>query len=207
MTYINSFANPRLGDWYVDAPLNGLGGDRIDTDSTPRNVAEVTGVTLHAMGLIRTRPQCPRVRAHYCVLRDGTIVQNYNENVYVVASNRLNRSTIAVEFSGNFRSEYGSWWRPEQYGRHRLNPEQVLAGRWLLMYLRETLPSIRAVYAHTQAHGRKNCCGPDIWYHVGQWAIDVRHWADETHQTWSHPQGPHKQGRPIPSRWKTWNQI
>lgn len=211
MAYNDHFADrtPDLGDfeYFVEMPLDGVGGDRINAHKTPRDLADVTGVTLHQMSFTADRDRCPRITAHYCVLRDGTMVQNYEDDVYVNASNRLNGSTIAVEFSGNFRSERGRWYRPEDLGRHHLTENQALAGRWLLKYLQERLPAIRTVYAHIQAHGRKNCCGPDIWYHVGQWAIDVLGWTDETDRTWPHPANDEKDGRPVPQAWKTWDRI
>ena len=207
MSYNDHFAG-RVGTGITITRQAGLGGDRIDASKTPRNLSDITGITIHQMAFeAADAARCRRVRAHYCVLQDGSVIKNYEHNVYVKASNALSGGTIAIEFSGNFRSERGRWWAPSTHGRTRLTEQQVLAGRWLLRHLKRRLPNIRTVYAHKQANGPKPCCGPDVWYHIGQWAISILHWPDETHKTWDHYRLRSKDGVTVPQAWKTWDQI
>jgi hypothetical protein len=87
------------------------------------------------------------------------------------ASNGFNSRSVAVEFVGNFPNERDRWWRPGRFGRHKLTPAQARGGRTLVTYLRRTL-RITHIFAHRQSNRRhSNCCGPQVWYNVGQWAV------------------------------------
>ncbi len=50
--------------------------------------------------------------------------------------------------------------------------EQMEAGRRLVTAITEKVPSIRHILAHRQSSGlRGNDPGPEIWYNVGEWAV------------------------------------
>ncbi|MFN7999717.1 MAG: hypothetical protein U0X75_01730 [Acidobacteriota bacterium] len=58
------------------------------------------------------------------------------------------------------------------------------------------------VLAHRQSSGqRENDPGPDIWYHVGQWAIDNLGLKD------GGPGFKVGTGNPIPDLWRKWGQA
>lgn len=181
------------------------GGGRINASKTPRPTSQITGLVLHQTGIPSARAgndpwRFRGVRSHFVITPDGTVSQNHAATVYLNASHRLNRFTLAVEFVGNFRSERGRWWNGDEAGRDHLTEAQIMAGRWLVIYCRD-FHSIQNVLCHRQSKRGKNCCGPDVWYHVGQWAVDVLGMGDG---------GPNyhvKGGAAIPSDWRTWNQA
>lgn len=206
MVYIDHFSEPDIEDNFIwlQTDSSKTSGGRINWQKTPRAETGIDGLVLHATGnpsqnTFGNDPWKYRgVRAHWVILPDGTVVQNHDANVYVNASHRLNRRSVAVEFVGNFRSERNRWWKGDKYGRDHLTRDQVLAGRWLVIYCREFL-NISNVYTHRQSAKGKNCAGPDIWYHVGQWAVDWLGMGDGGDDY--HVQG----GAPIPEKWRTWD--
>jgi N-acetyl-anhydromuramyl-L-alanine amidase AmpD len=114
------------------------------------------------------------VHAHFVVLPDGTIVQLHPIETYLVASSAFNDDAISVEIVGNFPDERGVYWEPQANGRSVLSPQQISGACDLVRYLRNTYV-ISFVFAHRQGeleNLRGNCPGPDIWYNVGQWAVD-----------------------------------
>lgn len=116
------------------------------------------------------------------------------------ASNGFNRGSVAVEFAGNFPNVRGKCWAADRFGCHRLTDEQVRAGRYLVDHLVRT-NGLTHVLAHRQSSGtRENDPGPDIWYHVGEWALKTRGLRDG---------GPGFRvgtGKPIPDQWRIWGQ-
>jgi hypothetical protein len=154
-----------------------------DPDSYPR--LDVTGVVLHQTAGNQsktTRYFAKNVNAHFVVTGDGSISQQHSLDTYLNASGdnasdgvarhtRRNASTIAVEFTGNFPNTKGEW-PSNGVTKTRPTGAQFEAGRCLMAYLRSTVPSLRYVYGHIQSSTKTNDPGPDIWYEVGQWAID-----------------------------------
>ncbi|UUZ68999.1 N-acetylmuramoyl-L-alanine amidase [Polaromonas sp. P2-4] len=139
-----------------------------------------------------------RIKAHFAILPEGQILQLHPVSALIWASHGFNSKSVAVEFAGNFPNVRGRWWKGETYGRDRVTPAQLEAGRCLVRHLVRTM-GLRVVLAHRQSSNmRENDPGPDIWYHVGQWAVDTLRLSDG---------GPGLKigtGNPIPDAWRTW---
>ena len=167
-----------------------------------RDPASVYALVLHQMGCCWRRKDPMRsylrTNAHFAILPEGQILQLHPVRELLESSNGLNTGSVAVEFAGNFPSDRGKWWRGATYGRNQVTPAQLDAGRCLVRHLQRTM-ALRAVLAHRQSSGtRGNDPGPDIWYHVGQWAID--------HLGMSDGGAGFKvgSGAPIPDSWRSW---
>ena len=151
------------------------------------------------------RPKDPLKRflslgAHFAILPDGRILQLHPVSALVWASNGFNNRSVAVEFAGNFPNTRGRWWKGETYGANRPTAEQFASGRALIRHLIRTI-GLTHVVAHRQSSGtRENDPGPDIWYQVGQWAVDNLGLKD------GGPGFKVGTGNPIPAEWRTWGQ-
>src|SRR5688572_9093059 len=114
------------------------------------------------------------VVAHYVVMPNGQVLLLHPVESYLAASSAFNERGIAIEFVGNFPDDRGNYWSGDTFGRHKLSKEQIDAGRDLLRHLVDT-HGISFAFAHRQGEKpnlRANCPGPDIWFHIGQWAVD-----------------------------------
>lgn len=188
------------------------GASRIQdrTGSTPRekrkavrNMSKVYALVLHQMAFSRgsNNTRYDSVTAHFAILPDGQILQLHPLSALLWSSNGFNTGSVAVEFAGNFPNTKGKCWRPETYGCHRLTAEQIAAGRHLVDHLIREM-GLTHILAHRQSSGtRENDPGPDIWYHVGQWAIENRRLKDggAGFKVGS--------GNPIPDAWRTWGRA
>ena len=84
------------------------------------------------------------------------------------------------------------------YKRHRVTPAQIQAGRYLVDYLIREM-KLTHILAHRQSSAsRENDPGPDIWYGVGQWAVEKRGLKD------GGPGFKVGDGNPIPDAWRNW---
>jgi hypothetical protein len=138
------------------------------------------------------------VGAHFAITNDGRILQLHPVSALVWASNGFNNRSVAVEFAGNFPSTKGRWWKAETYGMNRLTAAQVTAGRQLIQHLVQTI-GLTHVLAHRQSSGtRENDPGPDVWFDVGQWAVNNLGLKD------GGPGFKIGTGTPIPDEWRTW---
>ena len=166
---------------------------------------------------------------HFAILPDGRILQLHPLQALTYASNGFNTGGVAVEFAGNFPTENGKWWidrdeiaeirkklkkrklpeaqieaRIQAYikaNQNQVTPAQIEAGRYLVRYLIRTM-GLRVIVAHRQSSGtRDNDPGPDIWYYLGQWAIDTLGLSD------GGPGFKTGTGKPIPNLWRTWDQA
>lgn len=172
-----------------------------------RGMGQVDGLVLHQMGFSRGNDPSKYygVTAHFIILPNGQIVQLHGENEGLNASHGFNSYTVAVEFAGNFPNTKGNWYKPEKFGQNYLTEEQISAGRYLIDYLRKRLPQmgspgLRHVFAHRQSDDqRQNCPGPDVWYQVGQWALDNRGLTDTVTGAPNFTVGD---GTPIPAAWR-----
>lgn len=154
----------------------------ISRGNPSRRLSEIDAVVLHQMAFNKTNDTNDYLKTvcHYIVLQDGTIGQLWNHEVVLNASNGFNNRSIAIEFTGNFPNDRGKWWYNNNWSRrqralqqHRPTQPQIQAGRFLLQHLIRTVPSIQFVLAHCQSNrGKPNDPGPDIWYHVAEWAIN-----------------------------------
>jgi N-acetylmuramoyl-L-alanine amidase/Putative peptidoglycan binding domain len=169
-----------------------------DYQSRPRGPSAVTGITLHQMAFSRGDDvaKYDKVTAHYIITPGGLIAQIHPITASLWSSNALNRFTVAVEFAGNLRNTKGRW--GGVHSPNLLTPQQVTAGRFLLKHVRDT-HGIEKVYAHVQGRGagRANCCGPEIWKNVAEWAfasggLGFNSTVNETYGA----------GWPIPQKWR-----
>jgi hypothetical protein len=139
-----------------------------------------------------------RIKAHFAILPEGQILQLHPVSALIWASHGFNSRSVAVEFAGNFPNTRGRWWKGETYGRNRVTPAQLEAGRCLVRHLIRTM-GLRVVLAHRQSSDmRENDPGPDVWYHVGQWAVDNLGLSD------GGPGFKVGSGKSIPDEWRTW---
>jgi hypothetical protein len=142
-----------------------------------------------------------RTNSHFVILPDGKILQLHPISAYLWASHGFNKGSIAVEFAGNFPSTRGKWWKGDKFGQNQVTPEQIEAGRYLVRHLIRTM-GLTHILAHRQSSAmRENDPGPDIWYHVGQWAIDNHGLKD------GGPGFKVGDGNPIPDLWRTWGKA
>jgi hypothetical protein len=167
-----------------------------------RDMAQVKALVLHQMACCRQRKDplnsYLRINSHYAILADGRILQLHPESAMLWASNGFNHGGVAVEFAGNFPNTKGKWWQGDKYGRDHVSPAQLDAGRRLVRHLIAKI-GLRVVVAHRQSSAsRENDPGPDIWYHVGQWAVDTLGMGD------GGPGFKVDDGHSIPDLWRTW---
>lgn len=153
---------------------------------------------------------------HFAILPDGRILQLHPVEALTWASNDFNSNSVAVEFAGNFPDTRGKWWldretlqkltqaQAQAYinaNQNQLTQQQIEAGRYLVQHLIDTM-GLKKIVAHRQSSNqRDNDPGPDVWYHVGQWAIDNHGLSDG---------GPGYKvgtGYPIPDLWRNWGKI
>lgn len=168
-----------------------------------RDEADVDALVLHQMGFDRGNSPLSylNTNAHFIILRGGQIAQLHRPIDYLYASSALNARSVAVEFAGNMPSARGHYYKPEKFGRHRVTMEQVSAGRFLCTHLKGTL-GISYVFAHRQGtDGHTNCCGPDVWFNVGQYIVAAGELSDGGH---GFAMGP---GLPIPHSWRAYNYM
>lgn len=165
-----------------------------------RSPGSVRALVLHQMAFSRgSNPdRYNNVKSHFAILPDGKVLQLHPVAALLWASNGFNRKSVAVEFAGNFPSVKGRCWAADRFGCHRLTDEQIRAGRYLIDHLMRTI-GLTHVLAHRQSSGtRENDPGPDIWYHVGEWAVRTRGMRD------GGPGFKIHSGNPIPDVWRTW---
>lgn len=166
----------------------------------PRPLSSVYALVLHQMAFSRGNDPAKytKVNSHFAILPDGAILQLHPISALLWASNGFNTGSVAVEFAGNLPNVAGKCWSPATNGCHRLTTQQVVAGRQLVDHLIRVM-GLTHVLAHRQSSGtRENDPGPDIWYHVGQWAVEQRGMKD------GGPSFKVGTGQPILAAWRTW---
>lgn len=161
---------------------------------------KVYALVLHQMAFSRGNDtkKYDTVTAHFIITPDGKIAQLHPISAYLYASNGFNKHSVSVEFAGNFPSIRGRCWKSKKFGCHKLTSAQIEAGRYLIRYLINKI-GLTHILTHRQSSGsRGNDPGPDIWYHIGQWAIENLGLRDG---------GAGFKiggGLPIPDSWRTW---
>lgn len=172
----------------------------------PRPKNSVYALVLHQMACCRQRREggYDTIGVHYAILQDGRILQLQPIEALMYASNSFNPRSVAVEFAGNFPNMKGGWWNPLEMGCDRLTKAQVDSGRYLIDHLRRELSGgkgLTHILAHRQSSkDRENDPGPDIWYHVGEWAINKYKLSDGG-------RGSSYGGYAIPDEWRAWGRI
>ena len=168
-----------------------------------RDPRTVTALVLHQMACCANRKDplnsYLKIVSHYTILRDGRILQMHPISSLLWASDGFNKRSVAVEFAGNLPDTKAKWWKGDTYGKNQLTRAQVEAGRYLIQHLVKTI-GLKHVLAHRQSSGtRTNDPGPDIWFNVGQWAVDTLKLSD------GGPGFKIDKGAAIPPEWRTWN--
>jgi N-acetyl-anhydromuramyl-L-alanine amidase AmpD len=165
-----------------------------------RGPSEVRAVVLHQTafsGWAADNPMWCRVRAHFVVRQDGSVLMLHDPTVRMrYGSGPCNAQGITVEHEGNLPSAAGKWWKPEKFGRDQLadHPGQVRASRELLRMLVGQYPSLQRVVAHRRISKLKaNCPGPDLWREVGEWSIRELGLVEVE---------PLESGSPLPDSWR-----
>ncbi len=171
---------------------------------SPRDMNLVNKVVLHHMAFARDNDFSSyyKVGAHYIILRDGKIGHLWDNSTVLNASNGFNKTSVAIEFAGNFPNEMGRWWGDNPKQRHHPTPEQIEAGRYLLSHLKKTIPTMKYVVAHRQSNALKvNDPGPEIWYGVGEYAISNLGYSSEGVSLVV------GKGKAIPQAWRRWEET
>lgn len=199
-------AKPRTA---AEAAARG-GVNTVSRSNPSRTIQEIDAVVLHHMAFDRGNnvQDYLKVVSHYIILRDGTIGQLWDHKVVLNAANGFNNRGISIEFAGNFPSDSGKWWYSSEWGpitrsKNELRPttQQISAGRFLLQHLKANLPNLNYVFAHRQSSdSRTNDPGPDIWYGVGEWAINQAGYSPLSRDYFIKGKG-----KSIPDSWRRWN--
>lgn len=175
-----------------------------------RAPGKVYALVLHQMAFSRgnSPTKYDNVTAHFAILPDGKIIQLHPISAYLNASNGFNPGSVAVEFAGNFPNTKGKCWEAKKFGCHKVTQEQIEAGRKLVKHLIKEI-GLTHILAHRQSSGtRENDPGPDIWYHVGQWAVDNLGLKDGGPGFWIKNRiAGGKDGKPIPDEWRNWGRL
>jgi N-acetyl-anhydromuramyl-L-alanine amidase AmpD len=178
-----------------------------------RKLSAVKALVLHhtASGLRNEPERLDHIVAHFVIPPNGRILQLHPLESVLWASHGFNNSSVAVEFVGNFRNEKGKCW----FGPRDMRPcanaptaAQIKAGRDLIRYLINKI-GLTHVYTHRQSSWKDGDPGPDVWYHVGQWAVDNLGLSDGGPGFFvgGCPVGKKTcagKGSPIPASWRTW---
>ena len=181
---------------------------------TFRDPRTLTSLVLHQMaykakdkyGQYSNPEKYLTVGAHFCIMRDGRIMQHHPISRFIWHSNCTSPLSIGVEFEGNFANTKGKWW----YDTNKTTGKKIIAnedtptdaqfeaGQFLLTYLKSIM-GLKNVLAHRQSSdSRENDPGPDIWVNVGEWGL--------THLGLSDGGTTFKcgKGNPILPEWRTW---
>lgn len=203
-----SAAKTKVEDWTSRA-VNTKPKCILDSYRDPR---KLTAFVLHQMAFKRKGRDSGKFSdpsaylstgAHFCILLDGRIIQLHPLSRMIWHGNCISPRSVAVEFEGNFPNIKGRWWKEKNttfVNKDNPTPAQFDAGRFLARYLKIVL-GIHNILAHRQSSdSRENDPGPDIWYNVGQWAVNNLGLQD------GGPGFKCGSGNPILPEWRTWGQ-
>lgn len=193
---------------FGELPQNGLIEDRTAFTSKAkrkgvRDVTTLYALVLHQTGFSRgsITTKYDKIPVHFVIVPNGKIIQLHPISAYLYSSNGLNARSVAVEFVGNFPNTKGKCWKPQKFGCNKVTQAQIESGRMLIDHLIREI-GLTHVLTHRQASAmRTNDPGPDIWYHVGQWAIENRGLTD------GGPNFSVGTGKAIPDLWRTWGTV
>ncbi|MDF2188381.1 S8 family serine peptidase [Paraflavitalea sp. CAU 1676] len=177
-------AKTRVEDWTAQGQANGVKNKPQHILNSFRDPRTVWAFVLHHMAFKRrggpknvySAPEgYVNTGAHFCIMLDGRIIQLHPLSRMIWHGNCLSPRSVAVEFEGNFPNIKGKWWiDKDSKVQNRDVPTQAQydAGQFLTRYLKAVLNTTH-ILAHRQGSAsRENDPGPDIWFNVGQWAID-----------------------------------
>jgi phosphatidylserine/phosphatidylglycerophosphate/cardiolipin synthase-like enzyme len=198
-------AKTRIEDFTAKAVV-----DKNEITSNYRDPRKLWAFVLHQMAFKRRGPVSKqysdplgylKTGAHFCIMLDGRIIQLHAFSRFIWHAQCISPRSVAVEFEGNFPNISGRWWIDKDstvQNKDQPTAAQFDAGRFLASYLKIVLGTTH-ILAHRQSSDtRENDPGPDIWYNVGQWAIDNLGMTDggATFKCGT--------GNPILAQWRTW---
>ncbi|HVO72637.1 MAG TPA: S8 family serine peptidase, partial [Ignavibacteriaceae bacterium] len=201
---IISSAKTKIEDWTKQAVV-----DKPEITNSYRDPRRLWAFVLHHMafkrknkaGQLSDPKSYLKTGAHFCIMMDGRIIQLHQFSRMIWHGNCLSPRSVAVEFEGNFPNIKGRWWIDKDSTVQNYDvPTQAQydSGRFLARYLKTVLGTT-SIFAHRQSsEDRENDPGPDIWYNVGQWAIDNLGMKD------GGPAFKCGTGNPILPEWRTW---
>lgn len=198
-------AKSKIEDWTNKAIVV-----KSEITSTYRNPSQLFSLVLHQMAFSRTKegePSDPlkflKIGAHFCILKDGRIIQLHPISRMIWHAQCLSHKSIGVEFEGNFPNIDGKWWKPKEakYFQEDIpTNEQYESGKFLTQYLKYIL-GITNINAHRQSSkNRTNDPGPHIWKNIGEWAIHYLSLSDGGNV------GKCGDGSTIDPRWRTYGE-
>jgi len=199
-----------LADKWI--PMHTRGG-LIDTSGThdlPKNYAydrkwsQIKGVTLHQTGCIMpySARGWDRVNAHYGVTQSGKAILINEPERMIWHAQGLSRTTIGIEFEGNFcgvEGDLGTLWA-RGGGPHHLSDRMLEASDLvftdIMTRFKEAKTRWDVVHAHRQSsRNRRGDPGSEIWRRV---AVP---WMKRLDATSGRPRFSVGTGRGIPSSW------
>ncbi|GEM_PF-1494445 len=139
--------------------------------------------------------------AHFCIMLDGRIIQLHPMSRMIWHGNCISPRSVGVEFEGNFPNVKGKWWidtKSTVQNKDVPTQAQYDSGRFLTSYLKIALGTTHILAHRQSSDSRENDPGPDIWYNVGQWAINNLGLTD------GGPAFKCGTGSPILPEWRTW---
>ena len=89
-----------------------------------RPASEVRAIVLHQTafsGWDANNPMWARVRAHFVVRQDDSVLMLHDPLVRMHGSGTCNAQGVTVECEGNLPSDTGAYWKPEKFGRDVLD--------------------------------------------------------------------------------------
>lgn len=134
-----------------------------------RNTASVTAIMLHQTGFVSASDERMNyVIANYAVMQDGRVLR-LRPLDNALNSIGTNERAIDIEIVGDYPSREAI--RRATSGAVLPPPplEQIRRTRELVKWLKRE-HGLSQIYCHAQ-FTPKNCCGPQLWYNIGEWAI------------------------------------
>lgn len=199
-------AKSKIEDWTRKA-VNNKPNHILNSYRDPR---KIFAFVLHHMAFKRWNPKTKgnsnpesylSTGAHFCIMMDGRIIQLHAMSRMIWHGNCASGGSVAVEFEGNFPNIKGKWWINKESKVHDKDmPTQAQydSGRFLTSYLKTVLPLTRIMAHRQSSKDRENDPGPDIWFNVGQWAIEKLGLSD------GGDKAKCGDGNPILPAWRTW---
>lgn len=199
-------AKTKIEDWTAKA-VNNKPQHILNSYRDPR---KVYAFVLHHMAFKRWNPKTKAYSnpesylatgAHFCIMLDGRIIQLHACSRMIWHGNCVSPGSVAVEFEGNFPNIKGGWWINKDAkvpDKDKPSLAQFDSGKFLTSYLKTVLGTTHILAHRQSSDSRENDPGPDIWYNVGQWAIDKLGLTD------GGPTFKCGTGKPILPEWRTW---
>ena len=198
-------ARTKIEDWTKQAVA-----DKPEITDSYRDPRKLWAFVLHQMAFKRKSRQTGnysdpgsylKTGAHFCIMFDGRIIQLHQFSRMIWHAQCISPRSVAVEFEGNFPDIKGRWWVDKSskvQNKDVPTRSQYDSGRFLASYLKIVLGTTHILAHRQSAASRANDPGPDIWFNVGQWAMDNLKLTDggAAFKCGS--------GNPVLPQWRTW---